>query len=266
MQDNYQFPPISNTSAIAPFPLSPKRKKKVEKTTVDRVQTLTWDGYSKITSFSSYALIQFFHQEELLKRSTTTYSKSHYFAHVKQLESPSYPGLIKERFKEKTTSVTSSKLLFEAQFQLKRDGILKKTPDGLVYLHISDDYIHKLYPLLDEEGTQKPSYCAHIPIISEKELSTLNLEQLKEFGEVFDFTIKNCQCIHSSEHSDVESIWVLNVESPSLEHLRERYGLSSKLHSQEFAIVIGIKPRETPIQSKEQDSYYFRINPAISYA
>lgn len=262
MKDNYEFPPISITSDLKPpFPFSLKKKKKAERTVSDKIQPSS--NNSKASVDNAKNLEPFFNQEAIVKRSITTYSKPRYFPHTQQLDF-SHPELIRERFKDETTPVASPKLIFGAKFQLETKGSLKQTPDGLVYLDISDDFIHKLYPLLRTNGTQKPYYSAHIPIISEKERSTL--DEIKEIGEVFTFSPKDCECLTLREHPDVESVWVLTVESQALEHLREKYRLPSKLHSQEFAIVLAIKPRKTPLMSKEQDLYYFKINPATSYA
>lgn len=260
MKNDYQLPPVFASTLK---PLSPL--KKIERIKISRIQNPSYDNLSKIRDFSTKALDSFFNQRTISQRLETTYAKPHYFTHTKQIAHPSHPFLIQERVKEKTTSVISPKLLFGAR-QFKQYGTLKQTSDGLVYLQVSDDYIHKLHPFLALDGAQKPFYCAHIPVISEKELSTLSADQIKELGESFNFSVKDCQRINLEQHPDVESMWVLNIESPSLEHLRERYGLSSRLHSQDFTIVIGTKLKEITIQPKKQDSYYFKVNPATCYA
>jgi hypothetical protein len=212
------------------------------------------------SSIDSTTLESFFNQEASAKRTETTYAKTHYFPHTSHLEG-SHPYVLKERFKDNIRPVAAPALLFEAKWHLDSTGILKQTPEGLVYLDISDDYIHKLYPFLQEEGLQKPYYSAHIPVISEQEKS--HLEGIQEIGQSFKFSPQKCIRLMLKHHPQLEEIWMLNVKSPPLEHFREKYKLPSKLHSQEFSIVIAVKPK-TSSPKEEDNHYYFRINPAIS--
>lgn len=219
---------------------------------------------SSIENVSIHALRRPIKKRNPTTKSQTTYAKPPYFSHIKELE-PAHANLIKERFQEDRVVVTSPELLQEAK-KLQQNGILKQTPKGLVYLHISDDYIHDLYPFFSADGAQKPPYCAHIAIISEEEAARLSIEEIQELGKCFTFEIKDCLQLTLRHSSDVESVWVLTVKCPALEHLRERYGLSSQLHSQEFYSLLGIKLRSISIHPKEEDLYYFRVNPAFSYA
>lgn len=240
------LPPVANSQKPLP---------------VDKIQPAFY-GEPRIRRLSAK---QLFNQPSYGSGTKTTYAKPHYFAHIHYSEKI-LPYLIKERLPDEILPVHSPKLLFGAKFQLDQSGILKQTPSGLVYLDISDDYIHKLYPFFYPHGAEKPPYSAHIPIISEQEASSMACQDLAELGQRFTFTIKDCERITPKHSPETEAIWVLNVESPSLMLLREHHQLPSKLHSHDFAIVLAIKHKKNLTIPKEHECHYFRVNPALSYA
>jgi hypothetical protein len=203
---------------------------------------------------------QLFSKTQSSAFSKTSYAKPHYFAHIRVTQ-PKLPYLIQEWCEDEVTSVYAPSLLYKAQFELDPSGTLKQTPEGLVYLQISNEYIHALYPFFYSEGAQQPPYAAHIPVISEEEHASMSAP-VGELGERFTFTVKACQKL--SPQSAQETLWMLTVESPRLHLLRERHGLSSKLHSKDFALVIAVKPNTT--HRDHQRRYYVKANPAYSFA
>lgn len=208
-------------------------------------------------------LKEFFNQTELLLKSQTTYAKSHYFSNAHESKER---VLIKERFLKKSTPVNCPKIQFGAKFQLPTKGQLEQASDGLIYLKISEDFINKLYPLIEEEGIIQPSDSigAHIPVISPQEWTALELEHFNQLGEAHTFEAIECQKHSMDELPGIDAIWILTLHSPSLELLRESYRLPIKLHSQEFRIVFAIKPTLDDSLKKEQELYYFRTNAATA--
>ena len=177
--------------------------------------------------------------------------------------------LIKERFLQKPTPLNCPQIHFGAKFQFNTKGQVQQASNGLIYLKIDEDFIDKLYPLIQEPGVIKPSDSlgAHIPIISPQEWSGLELEHFNPLETTHCFSILECQKLSCDDLPGVDSIWVLTMHSPSLELLRENYRLPTKLHSQEFRVVFAIKPTSNDAIKKEHELYYFRTNAATtSYA
>ncbi len=208
-------------------------------------------------------LKEFFNQTELLLKSQTTYAKSHYFTNADEAKER---VLIKERFLKKPTSVNCPKIHFATKFLLPTKGQLEQASNGLIYLKISEDFIDKLYPLIQEEGVIKPSDSigAHIPVISPQEWTTLELNHFNQLKDVHSFSAFECQKHYIDDLPGIHSIWILTLKSPSLELLRENYRLPTKLHSQEFSVLFAIKPTLDDSLNKKQDLYYFRTNAATA--
>lgn len=131
-----------------------------------------------------------------------------------------------------------------AKSNLSLKGQLIKKSDGFIYLKVDDNYIFSLYPMLGlkKEGFKKPPYFrnpeapgAHISVFYENE--KINPE---EIGQYFHFTPKRILIV---KPSDGISYAVLEVESPELEKLREKYGLTPKLQGNDFHISLAKKTK-----------------------
>lgn len=131
-----------------------------------------------------------------------------------------------------------------AKKNLPLEGKLLKNQSGFVYLKVDDNYIHTLFPLLKlkEEGFSEPPYFrskrspgAHISVfyVGEKVIP-------EELGRVFHFEPKQICFIKRSKKA---SLVILQIESPDLENLRKKYGLSPKLQGHEFHITLGTKEK-----------------------
>ena len=119
--------------------------------------------------------------------------------------------------------------LIKAAKSLKNEGIVLQDKN-YAYLKISDDFIHKLYPLIAEhEYLQKPDYFSekcdigtHITIIYPNEQTVINDQDINvihpfEIEELAKTQIENKQ------------YYVLKVSSPSLISLRKKYQLPPQL-------------------------------------
>lgn len=84
--------------------------------------------------------------------------------------------------------------LLNKAMQLKSIGKVAISQNQLTYLKIHDEWIHELFPLLQNEQIRKPDYFgnesigAHISIIYPEENTTINP---KELDEEHRFKIKN---------------------------------------------------------------------------
>lgn len=140
------------------------------------------------------------------------------------------------------TNLSWQEVLNYAQDNFSLEGQLIVKSDGFGYLKVSDDYIHALFPMLGlkEEGYNKPPYFrteeapgAHISIFYVNE----NIMP-EEVGQYFHFELKQIVIVESSK--DTRYV-VLQVESPELEKLREKYGLSPKLFGHDYHISLAKK-------------------------
>jgi len=134
--------------------------------------------------------------------------------------------------------------LIKLAAKLPTIGTLAITNQHLVYLDIVDDYIHQLFPLLENKNNLivKPDYFnkyligAHISVIYPEENKLINPIEL---GKQHKFKIKNL--ITMEINSKV--YYALRVESHSLLELRRKYKLPDKLNFRgirvEFHITIG---------------------------
>jgi hypothetical protein len=129
-----------------------------------------------------------------------------------------------------------------ARANFPQEGILTAKSDGFVYLKVDDEYIRTLFPMLGlkEEGYTEPPYFrtsdspgAHISVIYADE----NVLP-KEVGQSFPIELKEIVIVQPSKAT---AYAVLQIESPELEQLRQKYGLTPKLHGHEYHISLAKK-------------------------
>lgn len=137
---------------------------------------------------------------------------------------------------------TWSEVVDYARENLPLEGQLVVKSDGFVYLKVDDAYIHDLFPMLriEEEGYSEPPYFrtsdapgAHISVFYVNEHV-----MPEEIGQTFHFDLNQIVIVKPSHET---SYAVLQVHSPELEHLREKYGLSPKLFCHDYHISLAKK-------------------------
>jgi hypothetical protein len=157
---------------------------------------------------------------------------------------PSYGWTFEAQQEQTTLEVNLSwqEVLDYAQMNLPTEGQLIVKSDGFGYLKVDDAYIHTLFPMLglEEDGYKEPPYFrtkeapgAHISVFYVDE----NIKP-EEVGQYFQFELKQIVIVKPSKDT---SYAVLQIESPELEKLREKYGLSSKLFGHEYHISLAKK-------------------------
>lgn len=148
----------------------------------------------------------------------------------------------KETAQEQPANQAWEKVVDYARENLPLEGKLVIKSDGFVYLKVDDGYIHTLFPMLElaKKGFKEPPYFrskdspgAHISVFYANENVTP-----KEVGQTFHFTLKDIVIVHANQY---ESYAVLQVESPELEKLREKYGLSGQLRRHDYHISLAEK-------------------------
>jgi hypothetical protein len=123
-----------------------------------------------------------------------------------------------------------------AQENVSLEGTLLKGNGFYIKLKVDKDYINVLFPLLglEEKGFMKPKTSAHIGVIFDPEvrhrLSESRVEE--ETGQTFHFTLEGIHIIKIYPNPYHPVPWhhhaVLRVQSPELNALREKYGLTTR--------------------------------------
>lgn len=133
-----------------------------------------------------------------------------------------------------------------AKQHLSNHGILKNS-GAFVYVDIDDQYIHKLISFIQEQGFDKPSYFensdlvgAHITVIYPDEMKEYGIKEIRECGQEIAFALKECQIAHPPKWKEGENVFILLVEAPELDRIRQKYGLPKRVY--DFHITIGVQP------------------------
>lgn len=134
---------------------------------------------------------------------------------------------------------------------LPKTGVLKRKPNGYVYLDITNEYITKIFPNLILDGHLRPTDSfgseegAHISVITDKE-NYSGIEE--EIGKEFSFEVKELrfvECIKilglGREEIHTGDRWMIAIESTELEELRMRCGLPPLIEKHDFHISIGFE-------------------------
>ena len=143
-------------------------------------------------------------------------------------------------------ALQNSATIIQAAAQLGRTGRLAVSTNNLVYLDVEDDYIHRLFPLLQGQQIKMPNYFgvgavgAHI--------TTIYPEEAKKIKQV-DLGVEHTFSIKSVNFAEIGSkiYYALFVESNSLLQLRKKYNLPDHLcfkgYAIGFHITIGVKEK-----------------------
>lgn len=130
----------------------------------------------------------------------------------------------------------------KAKQELPTTGVLEQNHDGFVFLKLPDEYVMKLFPLVEEPGFEIPYSIkrhsktgAHISVFYPNESSSLG--PISEMGKTFSFEPKNIRHVRAGRKKYI----ILEVEAPELEQLRQKYGLQPKLLGHEFHVTLAEK-------------------------
>lgn len=139
-----------------------------------------------------------------------------------------------------------------AKQNLPSEGRLEQGKDGFVYLKVSNQYVHRLFPMIKEPGFKIPSSVerhtktgAHISVIYKQEAQSIG--KIHEIGQKFSFEQKSIDIVRAGN----KEYMILIVKAPQLESLREQYGLTPLLNGHEFHITLAERNikrfRKTPL-------------------
>jgi len=133
--------------------------------------------------------------------------------------------------------------------QVSLVGTLKKTQDNFVYLDISNNILNGLYSMLSDDDAEKPPYDlksfnnvgAHVSVIGVSEYKDNDLEEIKELGEEFEFKTGKIYSVNPDGWDEMSSVWFMDIDSPALEKLRQKYGLPKLMEDHIFHISFAVK-------------------------
>ncbi len=148
--------------------------------------------------------------------------------------------------------------VIEKVIQFKQKGILKQKDNGYLYVEVAGDFIAEVLPLIDAPGKivppshykSKKGIGAHISVMYENEQILNEIWEIKELGQEFTFTVMELRTVKLNKSNKMQKLWLIAVDAPDLEKLRESYGLPCKLQGHDFHITIGTQVPGSP-QVKE---------------
>lgn len=119
----------------------------------------------------------------------------------------------------------------EALNGLPQYGVLTRHNNGSVYLKVSEEYLDKLFAVLQEiygtDGLVKGSASigAHVSVIRTS-IGEPFFENFPEIGDTVEFSIIGVGSVVPDLDPKWERVWLVDLEAPALKALRESYGLS----------------------------------------
>ena len=154
--------------------------------------------------------------------------------------------------------VVENSSLLETALKVDAIGQLKLKGNGFVYLDVSNDYIDSIVEELPVRysftptSTKAKKMGAHISVIYEDEMIKNEIWDMINAGEWFTFTIKELRYVNLKTSSGECRLWLLAVDAPGLQRLRESYGLKPKLKGHDFHITLGKEVIEEPFNSESK--------------
>ncbi len=154
------------------------------------------------------------------------------------------PYFLKEGEKEKKKQSLHTK-----DFPSFFEGVLIEDKEGALLLELKPLYAKILSSYF---SLSKDSFS--ILVMTKEERNSLALPISSEIGKSFSFSLEDLFEVNLSFNK--KKLQFIKVKAPSLEVLRERYLLPSKVKGRAFFIPI----KETPL--KKSSSFFCKINPA----
>lgn len=115
--------------------------------------------------------------------------------------------------------------------------------DPWILLRVSEDFKRSVFDAIADESMVYDDGTAHISVFDGDEVQSVG--NVDELGHVFRYYLKDIRQVNPEGWDDMELCWFVTVDSPELEELRSKYGLTPKLHGDhEFHITFAVKPKE----------------------
>jgi len=127
-------------------------------------------------------------------------------------------------------------------------GELKQKDNGYLYVNVQDEFIGEILPLIECPGrivpprhySSKKGIGAHVSVMYENERISKEIWEIAELGNTYTFDVTELRSVKIvNRDGHMKKLWLIALDAPQLEELRESYGLSSKLKGHDFHITIG---------------------------
>lgn len=158
-------------------------------------------------------------------------------------------ALIFSDLSSKPIEIFENERMTEIMEELPHYGkLMQREKDGFIYLKISEEYLDKLFPILEEivgEKLVKGSSLvgAHVSVIRPA-IGEPALWNIPELGSIIEFEPISLATVEPDFDVKWERVWLLTIRSKGLENLRTSYGLTPLMFgNHEFHISIGTKKR-----------------------
>lgn len=196
---------------------------------------------------------------------STTYNRNYFLWDLEKSDKSASENFLYERVEDSVEEILNQNLLNKISLQFPLEGLLQKGDNDFYFLKLSDSYLKLLFPLLGDETIKPVSFPmgAHIPVVTCDEAKELDQTLLNsQLGNKFFFTVKRAICIKPSQ-GNLEAVYGLEVESKTVESLREFFQLPPKICGRDFLIIFAAKMMKNPKPCQE---LYLRVSPALSQA
>jgi hypothetical protein len=144
-------------------------------------------------------------------------------------------------------------------------GMLKQKDNGYLYLEVAPEFISEILPMIQCEGrivpprhfTSKKGIGAHISVMYENERIAEEIWRVEELGQSFSFEVKELRTVKITRDGKLKKLWLLALEAPTLECLRENYGLPNKIKGHDFHITIGYQMPDAQNLNCQSELFFY---------
>jgi len=149
--------------------------------------------------------------------------------------------------------------ILETAARVNQIGQLTLKGNGFVYLNVDNQFIDNIVPQLplqhafDPISTSGKKMGAHISVIHEDEMIGHEIWELASTGEWFQFQTKEVRYVDRKTVKGKSRLWLLAVDCPALERLRQSHGLKPKLQGHDFHIILRTEQLEDEITAQSNE-------------
>ncbi len=144
------------------------------------------------------------------------------------------------------TALPRGDLVEYAQTNFPQKGKLQQASSGMVYVKVSDGYIHTIFPMIKEKNLTLPPYFsgnnvgAHITVITAKEMKQIH-SPIQGLGKEISFKVTNFSSVQPENWKGISKVYYFEVESKELETVRTSAGLPPKILDHDFHITVALE-------------------------
>ena len=120
-------------------------------------------------------------------------------------------------------------------------GRLRAGDNGYVLLDVPNSLLYGAFAALDHAAAELPkrndTVRAHITVFRPDEVEQLGgVDKIVEISrrDLFYYTLGPVKTVNPADWDGVKRVWFIECESPGLEMLRQRYGLTAKPNNDQY--------------------------------